>query len=217
MTRFSMKDIGAMVEPDRVHRGLYTDPELFELEMERLFNKVWTYVGHESQVKKPGDYWTVTVGRQPMIMIRSDDGAIHVLYNRCPHRGNLLLGDRHGSIDKSIICSYHAWQFNCDGSPKAIPLAKGYDGTKLDLPGDGLPDQARAARRELSRLRLRQPRRSRTVAARMAGPVAHRVRSDVRPRAGGRGRDRPDLLPHRAAAPTGSSSSRTSSTWRTPR
>jgi phenylpropionate dioxygenase-like ring-hydroxylating dioxygenase large terminal subunit len=136
MTRFSMKDIGAMVEPDRVHRGLYTDPELFELEMERLFNKVWTYVGHESQVKQPGDYWTVTVGRQPMIMIRGEDGAIHVLYNRCPHRGNMLLGDRHGSIDKSIICSYHAWQFNCDGSPKAIPLAKGYDGTKLDLTGD---------------------------------------------------------------------------------
>jgi phenylpropionate dioxygenase-like ring-hydroxylating dioxygenase large terminal subunit len=130
---YGVNELSAMVEPDRVHRRAYTDPEIFELEMERIFNRVWTYVGHESQVKKPGDYWTVQIGRQPMIMVRHDDGQVHVLYNRCPHRGNLLIGNRHGSVDKSIICSYHAWQFNCDGSPKAIPLAKGYEGTGLDL------------------------------------------------------------------------------------
>ena len=133
MARYSRQDIKAMVEPDRVHRSVYNDPEIFELEMERIFNKVWTYVGHESQVKEPGEFWTVYVGRQPMIMIRGDDGKINVLYNRCPHRGNLLIGERHGRIDKSIICSYHAWQFNADGTSKAVPLAKGYDGTKLDV------------------------------------------------------------------------------------
>lgn len=135
MARYSMQDLRGMVEPDRVHRGIYSDPDIFELEMERVFNKVWTYVGHESQVKNPGDYWTVLIGRQPMIMIRHDDGKVYVLYNRCPHRGNLLLGDRHGNVDRSIICSYHAWQFNCDGSPKAIPLAKGYEGTRLEPGG----------------------------------------------------------------------------------
>ncbi|HEX7006540.1 MAG TPA: Rieske 2Fe-2S domain-containing protein, partial [Alphaproteobacteria bacterium] len=130
---YSVNELRAMVQPDRVHRRVYSDPEIFELEMERIFSRVWTYVGHESQVKNPGDYWTVQIGREPMIMVRHDDGEIHVLYNRCPHRGNLLIGDRHGNVDKSIICSYHAWQFNCDGSPKAIPLAKGYEGTTLDL------------------------------------------------------------------------------------
>ena len=61
-------DIGKAVEPDRVHRRVYADPAVFELEMERIFNKVWTYVGHESQVPAVGDYWTVQIGRQPMIM-----------------------------------------------------------------------------------------------------------------------------------------------------
>ncbi len=135
MARYGVNELRGMVEPDRVHRATYSDPEIFELEMERIFNRVWTYVGHESQVKKPGDYWTVTIGRQPMIMVRGDDGKVHVLYNRCPHRGNLLIGDRSGNVEKSIICSYHAWQFNFDGSPKAIPLAKGYEGTKLDPAG----------------------------------------------------------------------------------
>jgi phenylpropionate dioxygenase-like ring-hydroxylating dioxygenase large terminal subunit len=135
MARYGVNELKGLVEPDRVHRSTYSDPELFELEMERIFDRVWTYVGHESQVKAPGDYWTVTVGRQPMIMIRGEDGGVHVLYNRCPHRGNLLLGDRSGNAGKSIICSYHAWQFDFAGQPKAIPLAKGYDGTRLDLAG----------------------------------------------------------------------------------
>ncbi|MCW5773331.1 MAG: Rieske 2Fe-2S domain-containing protein [Rhodospirillaceae bacterium] len=135
MARYGIGELKRMVEPDRVHRSTYSDPDIFELEMERIFNRVWTFVGHESQVKKPGDYWTVTIGRQPMILIRGEDGKVNVLYNRCPHRGNLLLGNRQGNAEKSIICSYHAWQFNFDGSPKAIPLAKGYDGTGFDPTG----------------------------------------------------------------------------------
>src|SRR5687767_9189538 len=82
MARYGVNELRGMVEPDRVHRSTYSDPDIFEIEMERIFNRVWTYVGHESQVKKPGDYWTVTIGRQPMIMIRGEDGKVHVLYNR---------------------------------------------------------------------------------------------------------------------------------------
>ena len=101
-------DVGRVVEPDRVHRGVYSDPAIFELEMERIFNKVWTHVGHESQVPKVGDYWTVQIGRQPMIMVRHSDRSVRVLYNRCPHRGAMLYGDRCGNVGKGIICSYHA-------------------------------------------------------------------------------------------------------------
>src|SRR5258708_12855128 len=91
-------DLRSAVQPDRVHRSLYTDPAIFELEMEHIFGKVWTYVGHESQVPKPGDYWTVQVGRQPMIMGRHTDGTVHVLYNRCPHRAAMLSGGRRGNV-----------------------------------------------------------------------------------------------------------------------
>jgi phenylpropionate dioxygenase-like ring-hydroxylating dioxygenase large terminal subunit len=141
-------DLRHAVQSDRVHRQVYTDPAIFELEMDRLFNRVWTYVGHESQVKRPGDYWIVQIGRQPMIMIRHDDGSIRVLHNRCPHLGALLFADRKGNAGRTITCSYHAWQFDTDGKCKAIPLPKGYDGTRL-APGGadcGLRDVKPAAR-----------------------------------------------------------------------
>ena len=84
------RDISRLVEPDRVHRLCYTDPDIFEMEMERIHESLWVYVGHKSQVKEPGDYYTAQVGRQPMIMVRGKDGEIRVFYNRCPHRGAML-------------------------------------------------------------------------------------------------------------------------------
>ena len=128
-------DLASLVHPDRVHRSAYTDAAIFELEMERIFHKVWTYVGHESQVRNPGDYWTVLIGRQPMIMVRHSDGSVRVLYNRCPHRGAMLCGDRHGSAPEGFTCSYHSWQFHTDGSLKAIPLERGYAGTRFAAGG----------------------------------------------------------------------------------
>ncbi len=124
--------IAALVEPDRVHRLAYTDQELFDLEMERIFEKLWIYIGHESQVKEPGDYYLARVGRQPMVMTRDGKGEIHVLYNRCPHRGAQLCTARAGNAGKHLRCSYHAWTFNLDGRIDAIPAINGYDGTRFD-------------------------------------------------------------------------------------
>ena len=122
-------DIAALVEPDRAHRKAYVDPELFELEMERIFERCWVYIGHESQVKTPGDYYLARVGRQPMMMTRDHNGEIHVLYNRCPHRGTQICTARKGNAGKLFRCSYHAWMFNLDGSLDSIPAVDGYDGT----------------------------------------------------------------------------------------
>ncbi|HET8746008.1 MAG TPA: Rieske 2Fe-2S domain-containing protein, partial [Ramlibacter sp.] len=99
-----------LVEPDRVHRSVYTDQAIFDAEMEKIFERTWVYCGHASQVKAPGDYHAVTIGRQPMVMVRHSDRSVRVLYNRCPHRGALLYGDRNGNVGKGIICSYHSWQ-----------------------------------------------------------------------------------------------------------
>src|SRR5665213_3175244 len=88
-------DLALLVEPDRVHRHVYNDPAIFDLEMDRIFHKVWIYCGHETQVPKPGDYYTVQIGRQPMLMVRHQDGKIHVLYNRCPHRGAMTVSYTH--------------------------------------------------------------------------------------------------------------------------
>jgi phenylpropionate dioxygenase-like ring-hydroxylating dioxygenase large terminal subunit len=120
-----------LVEADRVHRTVYTDQAIFDREMDNIWEKTWVYCGHESQVKQPGDFYTVQIGRQPMIMVRGGDGNIRVLYNRCPHRGVQLCGSRHGNTGSTFVCSYHAWTFHLDGRVKGIPLPRGYDGTRM--------------------------------------------------------------------------------------
>ena len=100
-------DLNHLVQPDRVHRSVYTDQGLFDLEMENIFEKIWVYCGHESQIPNPGDFWTFQIGRQPMLMVRAEDGKIHVLYNRCTHRGATLCKEGSGSArrlaDLSVI------------------------------------------------------------------------------------------------------------------
>lgn len=121
-------DLDKLVQRDRVHRSVYTDPEIFELEMERIWGKAWIYVGHESQVKEPGQYFTTTIARQPVVMTRHTDGKVYVLFNRCAHKGAELVGDTCGKI-KEFLCCYHGWRFHLDGTLLSIPLEKGYDGS----------------------------------------------------------------------------------------
>ena len=64
--------------------------------MERIFGAAWIYIGHESQVKKPGDYFATQIGRQPVVMVRDADGKVRVIHNQCAHRGAHGGGDRQG-------------------------------------------------------------------------------------------------------------------------
>lgn len=126
-----MQEVTELVQPDRVHRTVYTDQEIFDREIENIWEKTWVYCGHESQIKNKGDYYTVQIGRQPMIMVRGRDEQIHVLYNRCPHRGVQVCGSRHGNTGSTFVCSYHAWTFNLDGKVRGIPMSSGYKGTRM--------------------------------------------------------------------------------------
>src|SRR5689334_15732869 len=92
-----VRSLQPLVEPDRVHKSVYTSPEIFEREMQNIWEKTWVYCGHQSQLQRPGDYVTVQIGRQPMIMVRGLDSQIRVLYNRCPHRGVQVCGNRQGN------------------------------------------------------------------------------------------------------------------------
>jgi len=126
-------DVDKLVEPDRVHRTCYTDEAIFEREINQIFHRSWIYVGHESQLKTTGDYCTTLIGRQPMIMVRDENGDIHVLFNRCAHRGTMLCSDRAGNTGTSFMCSYHAWRYHLNGKIKTIPMMKGYDDTRFNL------------------------------------------------------------------------------------
>jgi phenylpropionate dioxygenase-like ring-hydroxylating dioxygenase large terminal subunit len=124
--------LAKMIEPDRVHRRVYADPAIFDQEMKRIFEKIWVYCGHESQTPKPGDFYTLQIGRQPMLMVRGKDQKINVLYNRCPHRGVQLCGAQKGNTGSALVCSYHAWSFHLDGKLRSTPLPQGYEGTSVN-------------------------------------------------------------------------------------
>src|SRR5690606_39341794 len=99
--------VASLIKPDRVHRDIYTDPAIFDLEMETLFSRAWMYVAHESQLPNPGDYITTRLGPQDVIVLRANDGEVNIFYNRCPHRRPHLCGNPNGNT-KRITCPYHA-------------------------------------------------------------------------------------------------------------
>lgn len=135
-----------LVESNRVHKRVYTDPEIFELEMERLWRRTWLYVGHESQVPEPGNYYATTLARQPVLMIRHTDGKVHVLYNRCAHKGAMVVGDGCGKAEK-LRCAYHGWTYATDGTLQHTPQPGGYEGCGFGLghPESNLRSLARVA------------------------------------------------------------------------
>ena len=116
------ESIRALVNPDRVHKSVYTDEHIFSLEMKRIFESTWVYAGHDSQLKNPGDYLSVNIGRQPMIIVR-DRGSneIQALYNRCTHKGAKIVGEGSEGCVRAFRCCYHGWSFNTDGKLLATP------------------------------------------------------------------------------------------------
>ncbi|WP_420213285.1 aromatic ring-hydroxylating dioxygenase subunit alpha [Burkholderia aenigmatica] len=124
--------LAGLVRPDSVHKRLYTDPAIFDLEMQRIYGQAWIYVGHESQVKAAGDYHTTRIGDQDVVMVRGTDGAVHVVYNRCPHKGAKIVPDGDGCVGKFFRCPYHAWTFRHDGTHLSAPLRNGLQNTCFD-------------------------------------------------------------------------------------
>jgi phenylpropionate dioxygenase-like ring-hydroxylating dioxygenase large terminal subunit len=121
-----------LVRGDAVHRAVYVDPEIFRLEQERIFRRVWLYAAHESEIPAPGDFVLTALGPEEVIVVRRDDGAISVLHNRCAHRGARIVSAPSGN-QRQLRCPYHAWSYRLDGSLIGVPLAEGYaDAKKLD-------------------------------------------------------------------------------------
>jgi phenylpropionate dioxygenase-like ring-hydroxylating dioxygenase large terminal subunit len=123
--------VRALVEPDRVHRSLYTSPELFALEQQHLFANTWTYVGHASQVPAAGDFVAVDIAGRPLLLVRQADGSLRVLHNRCAHKGAQLVTSPSGNAGRIFRCPYHSWTYRLDGSPLGQPMKAAYEGTRL--------------------------------------------------------------------------------------
>jgi phenylpropionate dioxygenase-like ring-hydroxylating dioxygenase large terminal subunit len=118
-------DIRGLVRPDHVNRRAYADEAVFQLEQERIFGRLWIYVAHESQLKKPGDFIRTRLAHHEILVTRHNDGQIYVLQNRCPHRGARLCMVDQGS-SRLFSCPYHAWVFRNDGTLSTVPHNKSY-------------------------------------------------------------------------------------------
>ncbi len=109
----------------RVHTSIYTDATIFEDELERIFETSWVYVAHDSEVPAPGDYRTAVIGRQPVIVSRDQQGAIHLLLNTCRHRGNVVCREERGNASV-FRCPYHGWLYGSSGELLGVSERGGY-------------------------------------------------------------------------------------------
>jgi glycine betaine catabolism A len=93
----------------------YTNPELFDLDVEAVFARHWVFVATEPEVREAGDFVTVELGRYSVIVIRDDEGTVRALHNVCRHRGSRVLPDERGSVG-NLVCGYHQWTYATDGT-----------------------------------------------------------------------------------------------------
>lgn len=98
---------------------VYTSPDFLRAELQQIFGKEWFCVGRASTLAEPGDYVTCDLAGQPIIVLRDRDGALRAMSNVCRHRMSTLLEGR--GRTRAIVCPYHAWTYNLDGSLRGAP------------------------------------------------------------------------------------------------
>jgi benzoate/toluate 1,2-dioxygenase alpha subunit len=115
----------------RLHCSLYVDQHIFDLELERIFERSWIFVAHDQMIPDPGNYLTTNLGKQPVIVSRDENGKVHVLFNRCAHRGSVVCREERGHANV-FRCPYHGWVFGNDGHLIGASQRNGYPDDFLD-------------------------------------------------------------------------------------
>lgn len=124
---------GADVDPDAdwsLPGWIYTDPEYFALEMDRVIRPSWQIVCHASDIAQPGEYRTIDYLGESVIAVRGDDGEIRAFANVCRHRAMRLVEGPAGCA-KKLVCPYHAWTFEPDGRLSGVPMKSDYPALRL--------------------------------------------------------------------------------------
>lgn len=109
----------------QVHRSTLVDPAILEEERRRIFDRCWIYVGHESEVRAPGDFRTRTLCGRPVIFCRDSRNELRVFLNTCRHRGTVVCREAEGNAAR-YTCFYHGWTYDRDGGLYAVPGQSAY-------------------------------------------------------------------------------------------
>jgi p-cumate 2,3-dioxygenase subunit alpha len=104
----------------KVARRSFVDPEILRQEYRTIFDKCWLYLGHASELQKPGDFVSRVVARRSLLFTRDAQNRVHAFFNACPHRGAQVCRERKGNA-KSFQCFYHGWVFGADGALRSQP------------------------------------------------------------------------------------------------
>ncbi|SDC65403.1 Phenylpropionate dioxygenase, large terminal subunit [Sphingomonas sp. YR710] len=137
-----VQQMGSAADPDDAFGlpgWLYHDPEAYALEQERIFRRSWQIVCHLSDIPQAGDWQSLNVGGESIIVIRGDDSAVRAFANVCRHRAARLVDGAQGCA-KRLVCPYHAWTYDLTGTLIGVPNRRGYPG--LDFDDYGLQDFA---------------------------------------------------------------------------
>lgn len=121
----------ALTPPGRV----FHDADIYALDVQRIFGRMWVCAGHVSKAREAGQFFTITVGDESLIVVRARDGRLRAFYNVCRHRGTRLTSSREGAC-RGFTCPYHAWHYDLDGALKAAPLMddrKDFDPSRYSL------------------------------------------------------------------------------------
>ena len=111
-------------------RGLpawtYNNAELTELEMQQIFLRNWMFVAHVSDLPRPGDYQCFEMANERAVVVRDNDGEIRAFHNVCRHRASRVVAEEKGHCGNAMICPFHGWSYNLDGSLKNVPKANAF-------------------------------------------------------------------------------------------
>ncbi len=124
-----------------VDRRIFSDPEIFDQEMELIFGRAWLFLCHETQVPKAGDFFEAPMGRDTVLVVRQKDGSLKALLNTCTHRGNAVCRADEGNT-KNFMCTYHGWTFAIDGALIGVPGFENLYHSELDKAALGLREVA---------------------------------------------------------------------------
>ncbi|GHH33205.1 aromatic ring-hydroxylating oxygenase subunit alpha [Lentzea cavernae] len=99
----------------------YVDPAIFELEQQNIFERMWFCAVRSADLPDAGDFRTVQIGRESVLVTRSRDGSLRAFLNICRHRGAKLCVEETGTVKRNFQCPYHAWTYGLDGKLVAAP------------------------------------------------------------------------------------------------
>jgi phenylpropionate dioxygenase-like ring-hydroxylating dioxygenase large terminal subunit len=133
----------------RIPFWVYRDPAIYASELENIFyGNCWHFLGFAAEIPNPGDFRQARIGEKRLLMIRTEDGGVNVVVNRCAHRGAELCAAQHGTMP-NIVCPYHNWTYDLAGNLKGVPFRRGLGG-KGGMPQDFAPAEHGLRRAEVT-------------------------------------------------------------------